>query len=70
MLLQVIDPHDGSVIHVLGIWEPQPGYSYKRTDFNQPTGITVSKDGVVVSDFGNKRIKVSHFGTFFNYITV
>ncbi|GFG29142.1 hypothetical protein Cfor_00212, partial [Coptotermes formosanus] len=53
----VIDPRDGSVIRVLGIWDPQPGHSYKRTDFNQPTGIAVSKDRVVVSDFGNKRIK-------------
>jgi hypothetical protein len=59
--LQIINPHDGGVIRVLGIWDPQPGYNYRRTDFNQPTGIAVSKDRVVISDFGNKRIKVSPF---------
>jgi len=55
--VQVIDPHDGSLIQILGIMDQQPGQKYKRTDFNQPTGIAVSKDRVVVSDFGNKRIK-------------
>jgi len=50
--------------------DQQPGQKYKRTDFNQPTGIAVSKDRVVVSDFGNNRIKVSHFWDFFDYITL
>jgi hypothetical protein len=69
--LQVIDPHDGSLIRILGILDQQPGQKYKLTDFNQPTGIAVSKDRVVVSDFGNKRIKVSHIRDFFfDYITV
>ena len=68
--MQIIDPHDGRLVGILGILDQQPGKKYKLTDFNQPTGIAVSKDRVIVSDFGNKRIKVSHFGTFFDYITV
>lgn len=63
IFLQVIDPNDGSLIRILGITDQQ-GQKYKRTDFNQPTGIAVSKDRVVVCDFGNKRIKVSHFWDF------
>jgi hypothetical protein len=62
--LQVIDPNDGSLIRILGITDQQQGQKCKRTDFNQPTGIAVSKDRVVVCDFGNKRIKVSHFWDF------
>jgi hypothetical protein len=68
--LQIIDPRDGSLIRILGILDQKPGQKYKLTDFNQPTGIAVSKDRVIVSDFGNKRIKVSNFGTFFDYVTV
>lgn len=55
--VQVIDPHDGSTIRIMGILDQEPGSKYRRTDFNQPTGIAMSKDRVVVSDFGNKRIK-------------
>jgi hypothetical protein len=58
ILLQIIHPHDGSVIRILGILDPLPGHKFKRTEFNQPTGIAVSQDRVVVVDFGNKRIKV------------
>jgi hypothetical protein len=58
MLLQIIHPSDGSVIHILGILDPLPGHKFKRTEFNQPTGIAVSQDRIVVADFGNKRIKV------------
>ena len=61
ILLQIIDPYDGSTVRILGILNREPGSKYKRTDFNQPTGIAMSKDRVVVSDFGNKRIKVSQF---------
>lgn len=69
--VQIIDPHDGSLIRILGILDQKPGKKYKLTDFNQPTGIAVSKDRVIVSDFGNKRIKtytltgekVSEFGS-------
>jgi hypothetical protein len=69
--LQVIDPRDGSLIRILGILDKQPGQKHRCTDFNQPTGIAVSKDRVIVSDFGNKRIKVSQFWDFFfDYITV
>jgi hypothetical protein len=57
--LQITDLHDGSLIQILGILDQQPGQKYWHTDFNRPTGIAVSKDRVVVSDFGNKRIKVS-----------
>jgi hypothetical protein len=49
----------------MGIMDPQPGQKYKRTDFNQPTGIAVSKDRVVVSDYGDNRIKVSHYWNIF-----
>lgn len=68
--MQIIDPHDGRVIKILGILDQQPGQKYKRTDFNQPTGIAVSQDRVVVSDSVNNRIKVSQFWDFFDYITV
>jgi hypothetical protein len=68
--LQIIDPNDGSIIRILGIQDQQPGQKYKLTDFNQPTGIAVSKDRVVVSDFFNNRIKVSQFWDFLNCITV
>lgn len=69
--VQIIDPHDGRLVGILGILDQQPGKKYKLTDFNQPTGIAVSKDRVIVSDFGNKRIKtytltgekVSEFGS-------
>jgi len=63
--LQIINPQDGSLIRILGILDQQPGKKFKLTDFSQPTGIAVSKDRVIVSDFGSNRIKVSHFGTFF-----
>ncbi|XP_069698796.1 tripartite motif-containing protein 2-like isoform X2 [Periplaneta americana] len=55
--VQVIDPSDGSVELILGILEPLPGQKTKRTQFNQPTGVAVTQDKVVVADFGNKRIK-------------
>jgi len=53
----------------MGILDQQPGKKYRCTDFNQPTGIAVSKDRVIVSDSGNKRIKVSKFWDFFFYYT-
>jgi hypothetical protein len=62
--LQVIDPHDGRIIRILGIQDQLPGQKYKRTDFDQPTGIAVSKERVVVSDFGNNKIRVSHLWDF------
>lgn len=55
--VQIIHPCDGSVIQILGILDPLPGHKFKRTEFNQPTGIAVSQDRIVVADFGNKRIK-------------
>ncbi|PNF25479.1 hypothetical protein B7P43_G05998 [Cryptotermes secundus] len=55
--VQIIHPCDGSVIYILGILDPLPGHKFKRTEFNQPTGIAVSQDRIVVADFGNKRIK-------------
>ncbi|XP_021934999.1 E3 ubiquitin-protein ligase TRIM71-like [Zootermopsis nevadensis] len=56
--VQIIHPLDGSVIRILGILDPLPGHKFKRTEFNQPTGIAISQDRVVVVDFGNKRIKI------------
>lgn len=56
--VQVIDPRDGSLVRIMGILDQQPGKKYRCTDFNQPTGIAVSKDRVIVSDSGNKRIKI------------
>ncbi|KAJ9587567.1 hypothetical protein L9F63_018998 [Diploptera punctata] len=56
--VQVLDPEDGSVIRVLGILDPLPGHKYKRTEFNQPTGIAVCQDKVVIIDMGNKRVKI------------
>lgn len=69
--VQIINPRDGSLIRILGILDQKPGQKYKFTDFNQPTGIAVSKDRVIISDFGNKRVKtytltgekVSEFGS-------
>jgi len=56
--VQIIDPHNGSTIRILGIMTQQAGQKYKCTDFDQPTGIAVSKDRVIVSDSGDNKIKI------------
>ncbi|XP_049829176.1 RING finger protein nhl-1-like [Schistocerca gregaria] len=49
---------DGTVLRVLGVrpLEEQPGVL--QTEFDQPTGVAVSRDRIAVADSGNNRVKV------------
>nr|CAD7259104.1 unnamed protein product [Timema shepardi] len=58
--VQILDPDTGSFINQIGIIGGEKGRINKNllTEFNQPTGVAVSKDRIIVIDFGNRRVKL------------
>nr|CAD7589458.1 unnamed protein product [Timema genevievae] len=58
--VQILNPDNGSFINQIGIIGGEKGRINKSllTEFNQPTGVAVSKDRIVVIDFGNRRVKL------------
>ncbi|XP_063234478.1 RING finger protein nhl-1-like isoform X2 [Bacillus rossius redtenbacheri] len=57
--LQVLRPEDGSMVRQIGIEKAnRKDGKYLTTEFNQPSGVAVSGNMMVVADFGNSKVKV------------
>ncbi|KAF4529241.1 hypothetical protein B566_EDAN017632, partial [Ephemera danica] len=56
--IQVIRIDDGAFVGLLGVTANQATGNRTSAEFNQPTGVALGTDRIVVCDHGNRRIKI------------